>query len=538
MNLQCDETGPPCRACLALDIPCTFERPSRRRGPPNRHAETFKKRRVGSPAVQGQQPVLDSPTHAAHALASFAQQQVLSAESICPFPLLIALIDDYFVYIHPLIPVPHEPSFREALHRREDLTSPTFLALLASMVGSLVASFPRKPRLHLKAQHKENLFPNSMSLVERCHKIAIEARGPGYLDREMTVYDAIISYLLGLTAAYTFNWRLSRLYLAECLTIIKNFGLHKIPEHNKNPDSDIRQPTDTYQSTNTDLISQEMGRRTFWLMFVGVKSILQLGGTQGVLFILPPSAAEPYPALPTEVDDAYIFPDHILPQPPELISELVGFNANVRVYCSYDRLSIMEMAYGIDQIYDWEQQRCILQDCLNKAKSALVEVPQELMLLPGSKSSYLGSHLDTNRREFQSPVPDRRFPELAPYPVLEPNESAVDRRSIQYEIQKANIYISQLSTRSHIVDKYWNLFDAHKRTKFGDKYTTASAAPLTSDLGHSLEEAYGLEDMLHEEMAMERERIVQDLLRILGTISQVNIEPNGASLVSPSLQLS
>src|SRR6202012_340525 len=112
-------------------------------------------------------------------LASFSSHAVLSAESICPINTLELLIDDFFTYIHPLCPFPHEPSFREAWERREDLSNNSFLALLASMMAALVASFPRKPRLHLKAQKKEKQFPNHMALVNRCQKVCTTARGAG-----------------------------------------------------------------------------------------------------------------------------------------------------------------------------------------------------------------------------------------------------------------------------------------------------------------------------------------------------------------------
>lgn len=219
-----------------------------------------------------------SPNNVAATLASFSSHAVLSAESICPFSTLELLVDDFFTYIHPLAPFPHEPSFRSAFKHREDLNNPSFLALLASMVGILVASFPRKPRLHLKAQHREQLFPNSISLVERCHKVAVEARGAGYLDKDLSVYDAATSYFLGLASAYTFNWRACRLYFGETLTIIRVLGAHKekIPGFtdsvgalpaafggeggNFNPNSD-----------GVDFIRQEIGRRLFWVMFVGIR---------------------------------------------------------------------------------------------------------------------------------------------------------------------------------------------------------------------------------------------------------------------------
>lgn len=276
---QCDESGPPCRACHALDIPCTFERPSKRRGPPNRHAEAIKKRRLDSPSGSGAFSSPTSPSNVAATLASFSSHAVLSAESICPFSTLELLVDDFFTYVHPLVPFPHEPSFRAAFKHREDLNNPSFLALLASLVGALVASFPRKPMLHLKAQHREKLFPNSISLVERCHKVAVEARGPGYLDKDLTVYDAATSYFLGLMAAYTLNWKQCRLYFGETLTIARCLGVHRIRDPTyyvlgSLPTVMGADPsTPAYEGRmgdQIDHIRQEIGRRIFWCMFVSV----------------------------------------------------------------------------------------------------------------------------------------------------------------------------------------------------------------------------------------------------------------------------
>ncbi len=221
-----------------------------------------------------------SPNNVAETLASFSSHAVLNAESICPLSTLELLIDDFFTYIHPLCPFPHEPSFRSAFKLRQDLNSPTFLALLASMIGALVASFPRKPRLHLKAQHREHLFPNSMSLVDRCHKVAVEARVAGYLDKQLTVYDAVTSYFLGLAGAYTFRWKQTRLYFGETLTIVRVLGAHK----DKDPGIlslgalpavyDGVENTFETQTQQVDFIQQEVGRRVFWVMYVGIGYVL------------------------------------------------------------------------------------------------------------------------------------------------------------------------------------------------------------------------------------------------------------------------
>ena len=215
-----------------------------------------------------------SPNNVAATLASLSHA-VLNAESICPLSVLELLVDDFFTYIHPLAPFPHEPSFRAAFSSREDLKNPSFLALLASMVGALVASFPRRPRLHLKAQHREHLFPSSMSLVERCHKVAVEARGAGYLDKELSIYDAVTSYFLGLAGAYTFQYRQCRLYLGEALNIARSTGALTIrdtgPSVASQPVSFGEGGGFGTQALSVDYIQQEISRRVFWIILIGIR---------------------------------------------------------------------------------------------------------------------------------------------------------------------------------------------------------------------------------------------------------------------------
>jgi hypothetical protein len=108
------------------------------------------------------------------------------------------------------------------------------------------------------------------------------------------------------------------------------------------------------------------------------------------------------------------------------------------------------------------------------------------------------------------------------------------RRKLQFEIQKANIYASQLGTRSYIVEKYWNLQEAYDRMKAN----SGSSPSVMSSPGLM---ATGLDGMLPKQsptsnydgtdIAQERENIVKDLLQVLGAISQVNMEPNGGSFV-------
>jgi hypothetical protein len=148
------------------------------------------------------------------------------------------------------------------------------------MVGVLVASFPRKPRLHLKAQRREHLFPNSISLVERCHHVATQARGAAYLDNpELSVYDAVTSYFLGLAGAYTFQWKQTRLYFGETLTILRVIGAHKAKSPSSIPLESLHAAFGgngfEAQPEKVDRIKQEISRRLFWVVFVGIRSVFQ-----------------------------------------------------------------------------------------------------------------------------------------------------------------------------------------------------------------------------------------------------------------------
>lgn len=209
-----------------------------------------------------------NPQNAAEALVSIAGHPsgALDGEAIAPWPVLSLLVDDFFTYIHPLVPFPHEPTFKQQFHDRLDRTSAEFLALLASMIGCLVASFPRSARLHLKNQQSSNLFPRAITLIERCRTVALEARGAQFMSKEeVTVYDAATSYFLALAAAYTMQPKLCRRFLTETLSFVREMGYHK-PRDLGSSMLGI-----TYRGPAFDHIQDQIGKRIFWVVFVGIR---------------------------------------------------------------------------------------------------------------------------------------------------------------------------------------------------------------------------------------------------------------------------
>lgn len=530
-DLQCDEAGPPCQSCASLDIPCTFQRPSRRRGPPNKHAEAFKRQRLAHDAPGSL--ALTSPTQdAALGLASLSAPAPLSAESICSISTLQILVDDYFTYIHPLIPLPHEPTFRLAFANRQDRTDRTFLSLLAAMIEVLVVSFPRRPRQLFTSESARRQFPNAEALIAQCHKVFVDARGPGYLDRELSIYDAAASYLTGTSAAYMFDMRHNRLYFGEGVLILRMLGLHRSGRHHIQTDPAFA--TSAYVSADSepevDYITQEIARRLFWLFYVGCGSMQQLGSSDSDLLMPPLTYAERFPPLPLEIDDAYIFKTHVTPQPAGIVSELVGFNLNVAVFRSYSSLTALEMAFGRDELYDWDRQRRMIVRTLRDVKAAADRAPPELQLNPSAQRVWPWPEklsISVTRTSWADAVGlnDSQNSHMPP----------PSKRSVQYEIQKANIYASQLGTRSYLVEKYWNLYELQDRTSSPGQGPTTSptigcfVAGVDAKI-QAQTPSDGM-DAGEQTMAIEREDIVRDLAVLLQSISQVNMEPNGLSFV-------
>ncbi|KIW11621.1 hypothetical protein PV08_10923 [Exophiala spinifera] len=543
-KVKCDESGPPCKSCAALDIPCTFDRPSRRRGPPNRHAEAIKRQKLEGGNYEASR---GSPTHdAAYSLAALSAPSLLAAESICDLPTLKVLLDDYFLYIHPLIPLPHEPTFRRSFEAREDRTNHTFLALIAAMVECLVASFPRRPRQLFTSDAARVQFPNAGVLIDRCHQVFVEARGLGYMDRPLGLYDAISSYLTALAAAYTLDLPRLRLYLGECTLITRELGFHR-PEFYRPPPT----PGGSYPHAEAqrpqivDYVYQESGRRLFWLLFVGAMSARQLDEAEGDLLMPPVSHAEMLPPLPVEVDDEYITEAQIFPQPRGVVSEMVGFNLNVKVFRAFHFLAALEMAFGANTVYDWDRQRQIIRRALQTVKEATRDAPKELQLNP---SNGFGEWPPTQAdiSAYSQLFNDREGIETDPSLETASTRGSFSlpptKRVIQFEIQKANIYATQLSSRSYLVERFWNLYEIIERDKisFPTDKSIASSSPTAGIVMTGMEHGYrqvagrtpsdSLMDAGEQMMAVEREDIVRDMALLLKSINQVNMEPNGMSI--------
>ncbi|KAG9251780.1 uncharacterized protein F5Z01DRAFT_683111 [Emericellopsis atlantica] len=521
-KVKCDDAGIPCKPCRELGVDCTYQRETKRRGPPNKHAEAAKAaKRARIEPLPASFPT-PSPQMATKGLLNLTAEGVQDAESIAPMPVLELLIDDFFTYIHPLAPFPHEPTFRQSFANREDRTRPEFLGLIASMIGGLVASFPRSAREHLKAQHSTHLFPRAIVLIEKCRDIALNSRGPRFAAKQpKTLDDAATSYFLGLAASYTHQWNLSHFFMSETLTLIRELGFSRP----KNPGELPTFGNDQYSPDPLPFnhVKDQVGKRIFWCLLLGNRSYAQLGDSQ-IGTVIPPSTPNfPYPAYPENIDDMYILANQINDQNEGNASLLTGYRFAIDIYTTMNGIVSTELAYGMSAL-QWSDQRSSLRSALLAVKGIIDDLPLELQL---------GNHGEVDPMDAFEETTMQYVPPL--WPTAQPAHDLRNvfktqphrRRQLQYEIQKANIFTSQLATRSYFVELYFNLRDVHLANPHSMIHLTPEQKVIDDEED---KETLSL-------MTSERELIVENLLTVLGSISQRNLEPNGGSIINKIRQV-
>jgi len=221
----------------------------------------------------------------------------------------------------------------------------------------------------------------------------------------------------------------------------------------------------------------------------------------------------------------HIFPSEIQPQQAGVVSLITGFNLNVRIYLSYSSLATAEMAFGVDEIFDWDRQHRIFEQSLQRCRQVLETIPEVLKVLPKLARD---DEVTQQRHPYFPPMPEysnMRDPTLSSY------SSTTSQDIRRYEIQKANVYASHLATRSYLVEKYFLQLEKHQNAR---PQTSLHSSPnvLAAGLDRFVSESNNDAEALEKNMSAEREQVVKDLLVVLGSIDMVNMEPNGDSFVS------
>ena len=249
--------------------------------------------------------------------------------------------------------------------------------------------------------------------------------------------------------------------------------------------------------------------------------MFQLGSSHAGLVLAPPTQSQPYPAYPANADDKDIQANEVLEQDLETATLMTGFRIAADIYMTMNGIVSVEMSYGLEGL-KWSGQRQMMKEGLLAAKAVLDRLPVELQLLPGGDQDAAAPFDDPNL-EYVPPGYSAQFPHDVRQVI---KSQPARRRLLQLEIQKANIFCSQLATRSFFVELYFtrrNLFDPDVQ--------------LLASGGEGGEEENEEEESVRVLMTQERDAIVEDLLVVLGAISQRSLEPNGNSLVTKIRQV-
>lgn len=351
--------------------------------------------------------------------------------------------------------------------------------------------------------------PEMRNFIERCHSIATQARGTNYLSREINPDDAMISYFLGVTGTCTADWHIARIYLEQALTMSHILGLHKPsgPEYvNIDGSALVNQAADGPNMLDsrgpTNFILQELGRRVFWVIFVAVKRLQQLGMPSEELAMLPAGKSRQYPPLPMEVDDGYLMHDRVLSPPPGTPCELSGFNAMVRMYLGYNKLSIMEMAGCVQDLLPKETEKLYVVEFLRSVKQLAENLPPNISI----------THVE--------------------YPSDQFGDHYAERNRLRFNAQKAELAVTQLMSRLYVVKEY--IIDKYllNNTTNGSAESQNPAEGLKNPSTDQPEQSKGgLKEMEHLVLD-EHEEITKDLIGMLGKMTLSILGMPGTTLVS------
>jgi hypothetical protein len=370
---------------------------------------------------------------------TISNPEQLSAETIFPFNVTQALLDGFFIYLYPLCPFPHEPNFRKSWKMREDRTCNSFLALLCSMVGAFISTFPREAGTIINLSSTGTKVRELRSHIKNCRYVCNAARALDVLlsDR-LGTQEAATSVYLALIQMNDHKWQQCQLYLSQCFSILSSMDANSCFGHAQRQACQCHSgdaPRRKHRTSvctidhreHRDHVEIQIGRRIFWRAFAYTTALDQLG-VAAATYIVP----LPHPPLPNPVDDIHIHRTHVDDQPADTLSLIVGFNAVAETYKVYS-IAINRQTSWYERHEPWhkEGEECIWREALDQSKFSLENLPLQLKLIDDTASAFEGGHHSSKHE----------------------GTLLRERRLLQYRLQGSIILASSLSVRSSILER-------------------------------------------------------------------------------------
>ncbi|KAF3939293.1 hypothetical protein ABW19_dt0200215 [Dactylella cylindrospora] len=452
-----------------------------------------------------------------------AYRMDISTDMLLPRDVLRLLLKDFFYYIYPLNPIVHEPSFTKDFNERRDKSDPMFLSLIFAMCTVTIISFPRKLQSYCQGRY----YNTAIQMAERSHRLALLARPVDYLERlDVTLLSSL--YLLSLSAWYSNKTERGSFYFAElslALTILER----------SSPSSKFNNPDFSHGfMSSTSLITMELRKRVFWITMVGEISRYSMEGKINMPLFLKYTSSDLdqlyLDTVPAEVDDIYITPtsfDFTSARLESKISHMVGFNACSKIHLIYAKYvaTTHNDETGVWRSADPELKRRVLKTFLKEMKTALDWLPPELKLDMRMAEANAGTDADG------LPL------EMVPWPATTDGDIYIsmqaflgrktlyqavaelpdgvnipdpDRHEISYEVQKANLYVTQLYLFSIFLSDY---------SRVMSELSTSGKIKFVNPLDEV--------DVTHD-----TDYICRAMLVVMRCIKFEHLEPNGQSIIA------
>ncbi|GJJ13318.1 hypothetical protein Clacol_007570 [Clathrus columnatus] len=400
-------------------------------------------------------------------------------EDVAPRETILLIISLFFDFVYPLTPCIHKPSFMADLQSRREERDPLFFALVMSTVASTCVQVPRS---YLPLERRE-----VRKLAQTCHEASRHISVAGYdpptsIHVVIRYFDTVYHFCEGHDAT-------SHASFGEAAHIAVTLHMHEEASYE-----------------GLDPIECEIRRRVFWLLFGGeclFPSIVEADKSMSILLGRPICLRDEDCTLhfPKEVDDEYITPNGILPQPPGKTAIISGLNYISRIFAllgeilvriRVDKRSPPQGHFATARL---EEIRSLHQ----RIVTALAHAPPPLQLKKHNTSSQPSSI------GYDSPgFTKATFAEVKDF-FDNPNASRANA-SNPYLVMQANLYVTQQLVR-FVIEQYRDELITSMRTAMGEHIEP--------------------EPRIQED----REAVASDLLNVLHSIPIQSIATNGPSLV-------